>query len=92
MRSVLIGFEYPCGTLRIILLRILYGDPRPGVADGYSLSRSHCNLRSWNFPAVRDKVGSALVKLTDYTPKNKRIYQAGERCSLVFDPELVYIL
>ena len=25
-----------------------------GVADGYSLSRPHCDLRSRDFPAVRD--------------------------------------
>ena len=36
------------------MLKILYGDPRPGVADGYSLSRPHCDLRSRDFPAVRD--------------------------------------
>ena len=38
------------------------------------------------------KVGDTLVKLTDYNPKNKRIYQVGESCSLVFDPESVHIL
>ena len=38
------------------------------------------------------KVGDTLVKLTDYNPKNKRIYQVGENCSLVFDPESVHIL
>ena len=38
------------------------------------------------------KVGNTLVKLTDYNPKNKRIYQVGEKCSLVFDPESVHIL
>ena len=37
-------------------------------------------------------VGDILVKLTDYNPKNKRIYQVGESCSLVFDPESVHIL
>ncbi len=37
-------------------------------------------------------VGNTLVKLTDYNPKNKRIYQVGEECSLVFDPESVHIL
>ena len=38
------------------------------------------------------KVGDALVKLTDYNPKNKRIYQVGEKCCLAFDPESVHIL
>ena len=37
-------------------------------------------------------VGDILVKLTDYNPKNKRIYQVGESCSLVFDTESVHIL
>ncbi len=37
-------------------------------------------------------VGGTLVKLTDYNPKNKRIYQVGETCSLVFDPASVHIL
>ena len=37
-------------------------------------------------------VGNTLVKLTDYNPKNKRIYQVGENCHLVFDPESVHIL
>ena len=36
------------------MLKILYGDPLRGVADGYSLSRPHCDLRSRDFPAVRD--------------------------------------
>jgi iron(III) transport system ATP-binding protein len=38
------------------------------------------------------KVGDTLVKLTDYNPKNKRIYQVGEKCCLAFDPESVHIL
>ena len=37
-------------------------------------------------------VGNTLVKLTDYNPKNKRVYQVGERCHLAFDPESVHIL
>ncbi len=37
-------------------------------------------------------VGNTLVKLTDYNPKNKRVYQVGESCSLAFDPESVHIL
>ncbi len=31
-----------------------YGDLRPGVADGYSLSHPHGDLRGRDFPAVRD--------------------------------------
>ncbi len=37
-------------------------------------------------------VGNTLVKLTDYNPKNKRVYQVGESCFLAFDPESVHIL
>ncbi len=37
-------------------------------------------------------VGDTLVKLTEHNPKNRRIYQAGEACSLVFGPDDVHIL
>ena len=36
------------------MLKILYGNPIWGVADGYSLSRPHGNLRNRDIPAVRD--------------------------------------
>ena len=49
-----------------------------------------CFMGSYQNYHVR--VGGALVKLTDYNPKNKRIYQVGEQCTLVFDPESVHIL
>ena len=54
MRSVLIGFEYPCGTLRIIFAQNPIWQSAPGVADGYSFSRSHGDLRKRDFPAVKD--------------------------------------
>ena len=37
-------------------------------------------------------VGSTLVKLEEHNPKNKRIYQVGDRCSLVFDADSVHVL
>ena len=37
-------------------------------------------------------VGNTLVKLEEHNPKNKRIYQVDEACSLVFDPESVHVL
>ena len=37
-------------------------------------------------------VGDTLVKLEVHNPKNKRIYQVGEDCCLVFEPESVHIL
>ena len=37
-------------------------------------------------------VGDTLVKLAEHNPKNKRIYQVGEACQLVFDPEEVHVL
>ena len=37
-------------------------------------------------------VGNTLVKLTDPNPKNKKIYQVGDSCHLVFDPESVHVL
>ena len=37
-------------------------------------------------------VGDTLVKLEEHNPKNKRIYQVGENCCLVFEPESVHVL
>lgn len=38
------------------------------------------------------KVGGTLVKLEEHNPKNKHIYNVGDRCSLVFSPDSVHIL
>lgn len=38
------------------------------------------------------KVGDTLVKLEEHNPKNKRIYNVGERCSLVFEADSVHVL
>ena len=37
-------------------------------------------------------VGNTLVKLAEHNPKNKRIYDVGEECHLVFDPFSVHVL
>lgn len=37
-------------------------------------------------------VGDTLVKLQDFNPKTKKIYEVGDTCSLVFDPESVHVL
>ncbi len=37
-------------------------------------------------------VGDTLVKLEEHNPKNKRIYEVGEDCCLVFDPASVHVL
>ena len=37
-------------------------------------------------------VGDTLVKLEEPNPQNKHIYQVGETCSLVFEPEMVHVL
>ena len=37
-------------------------------------------------------VGDTLVKLEEHNPKNKRIYQVGESCHLLFDPASVHVL
>ena len=37
-------------------------------------------------------VGNTLVKLDEHNPKNKRIYQVGEECCLVFEPDSVHVL
>ena len=37
-------------------------------------------------------VGDTLVKLEEHNPKNKHIYQVGESCCLVFEPNSVHVL
>ncbi len=37
-------------------------------------------------------VGDTLVKLEEHNPKNKHIYQVGDSCSLVFEPDSVHVL
>ena len=37
-------------------------------------------------------VGDTLVKLEEHNPKNKKIYQVGDECSLLFDPASVHVL
>ena len=37
-------------------------------------------------------VGDTLVKLEDPNPKSKKVYEVGDHCCLVFDPESVHIL
>ena len=37
-------------------------------------------------------VGNTLVKLAEHDPKNKRIYQMGDMCHLVFQPDGVHVL
>ena len=37
-------------------------------------------------------VGNTLVKLEEHNPKNKRIYNVGEKCCLVFEPDSVHVL
>ncbi len=37
-------------------------------------------------------VGDTLVKLTEYDPRNKRVYAVGEECFLSYRPDAVHIL
>ncbi len=37
-------------------------------------------------------VGSTLVKITDFNPKNKKIYQVGENAFVAFEKENVHVL
>jgi iron(III) transport system ATP-binding protein len=37
-------------------------------------------------------IGNTLVKLEEHNPKNKKIYNVGDLCSLVFEPESVHVL
>ncbi|MDO5344875.1 MAG: ABC transporter ATP-binding protein [Lachnospiraceae bacterium] len=47
-------------------------------------------MGSYQFYQAR--VGDAVVQITDYNPINRRIYEAGEKTKLAFDPNGVYIL
>ena len=49
-----------------------------------------CFMGSYQNYQVR--LGDTTVKLTDPNPKNKKIYQTGTPCHLVFQPENVHIL
>ena len=49
-----------------------------------------CFMGSYQNYHVR--IGSTLVKLEEHNPINKRIYEVGEMCSLVFDPFAVHVL
>ena len=37
-------------------------------------------------------LGDTLIKLEEHNPRNKRVYEVGEECSLVFDAESVHVL
>ena len=37
-------------------------------------------------------IGDTMVKLEEHNPKNKRIYQVGDECTLVFEPDAVHVL
>ena len=37
-------------------------------------------------------VGNTLVKLAEHDPKNKHIYQVGDMCHLVFEPDGIHVL
>ncbi len=49
-----------------------------------------CFMGSYQNYHVR--VGSTLVKLEEHNPKNKHIYQVGDKCSLVFEADSVHVL
>ena len=49
-----------------------------------------CFMGSYQNYHVR--VGNTLVKLTEYNPKNKRIFTAGEQCFVHFDESAVHVL
>ena len=59
------------GHSALFLLKILYGDPLRGVADGYSLSRPHFDFHIWDIPAARDsKCADTVVIDSDVLGSN----------------------
>ena len=73
------------GHSALFLLKILYGDPLRGVADGYSLSRPHRNLRSRNFPAVRDGKSADTVIINGDVLRRAGVRPGGEPDGLRLD-------
>ncbi|MDO4805471.1 MAG: ABC transporter ATP-binding protein, partial [Lachnospiraceae bacterium] len=37
-------------------------------------------------------VGDTMVKITDFNPKNKKVYQVGDKAYVAFDPKNVHVL
>ena len=37
-------------------------------------------------------VGDTMVKITDFNPKNKKVYEVGDRAYVAFDPQNVHVL
>ena len=58
-----------------------------GVPCRVSLS---CFMGSYQNYHVQ--LGDIRIALTEYNPQNKRIYNAGEECRLVFEPDEVHVL
>jgi hypothetical protein len=42
--------------------------------------------------ALAKEVGDTRVIITDFNPKNKKIYNVGDRAYVAFDPENVHVL
>ncbi len=45
-----------------------------------------------NYQNYHVMVGNDLVKITDFNPKNKKIYQVGDKAYVAFDPASVHVL
>ena len=58
-----------------------------GVPCRVSLS---CFMGSYQNYHVQ--LGDIRIALTEYNPQNKRIYNVGEECRLVFEPDEVHVL
>ena len=37
-------------------------------------------------------VGDTMVKITDFNPKNKKVYEVGDKAYVAFDPQNVHVL
>ncbi|MCR5761169.1 MAG: ABC transporter ATP-binding protein [Sphaerochaetaceae bacterium] len=60
---------------------------RGGVPCTVELSRFMGSYQNYHV-----RLGNTLVKLEEHNPKNKRIFEVGEKCRLVFEPESVHVL
>ena len=37
-------------------------------------------------------VGNSLVKITDFNPKNKKVYEVGDKAFVKFDSDSVHVI
>ena len=69
---------------------------RPGAAhlsdEGGVPCRVSLSCFMGSYQNYHVQLGDIRIALTEYNPQNKRIYNVGEECRLVFEPDEVHVL